>query len=209
MTNLTGGLPNLKRRKIVKIKDMIFCAILAFVVVMVFLSMKNGGKEITLLSWDATFPIGDKVDETEIKAESNPEKPEIEFEEPESKAPANENATITSENNKDFAEVLMTGDETVVQKFAEENWNRMIEFDGHIADVSPFKGNETRFNLLIYSGDYSENDFSGPRFGIENMEAAEIPGIDVDENVHVVAVAGEFDADNRIWFIYPESITPR
>lgn len=56
-----------------------------------------------------------------------------------------------------------------IAEFALKYQGRTIEFDGNVAYVSPHEGYNTRFDYLIYAGDYSESEVSGPSFQFEDV----------------------------------------
>ena len=149
---------------------------------------------------------------------------EIEKIEPEQDAPQNEEkaneesaAKIKdTEENKDDAEEVLNVDNCEelavllslkdefnpsIAEFASKYQGRIIEFDGNVAYVSPHEGYSTRFDYLIYAGDYSESMVSGPSFQFEDvnyydlhLEGDNVPDLfDVGLNIHVIAKIEEYD----------------
>ena len=109
---------------------------------------------------------------------------------------------LTAENNADLASLLQGPgecDESVAE-FAEQSAGRTIEFDGNIAFMAPHDDYATRFDYLIYVGDYSETGNPGPSFRFTdenyydlNLTGANIPeSVSMGSNLRFTAVVGEF-----------------
>lgn len=102
-------------------------------------------------------------------------------------------------------------------EFALKYQGRTIEFDGNVAYVSPHEGYNTRFDYLIYAGDYSESEVSGPSFQFEDvnyydlhLEGDNVPDtFDVGLNIHVVAKIVEYDSESGLFKLEPVAITMR
>lgn len=165
---------------------------------------------------------------------------EIEKIEPEQDASQNEEKTDeesaekikdTEENKDDAEEVLNVNNceelaallslkdefDPSIEEFASKYQGRAIEFDGNVAYVSPHEGYSTRFDYLIYAGDYSESMVSGPSFQFEDvnyydlhLEGDNVPdSFDVGLNIHVVAKIVEYDSGNGLFELDPVKITIR
>lgn len=104
-----------------------------------------------------------------------------------------------------------------IAEFALKYQRRTIEFDGNVAYVSPHEGYNTRFDYLIYAGDYSESEVSGPSFQFEDvnyydlhLEGDNVPDtFDVGLNIHVVAKIVEYDSESGLFKLEPVAITMR
>lgn len=165
---------------------------------------------------------------------------EIEKIEPEQDAPQNEEkaneesaAKIKdTEENKDDAEEVLNVDNCEelavllslkdefnpsIAEFASKYQGRIIEFDGNVAYVSPHEGYSTRFDYLIYAGDYSESMVSGPSFQFEDvnyydlhLEGDNVPDLfDVGLNIHVIAKIEEYDLGTGLFKLDPVKIIIR
>ena len=83
--------------------------------------------------------------------------------------------------------------------------------------MSPHEGYRTRFDYLIYAGDYSESIVSGPSFQFEDvnyydlhLEGDNIPdSFEVGLNIHVVAIIEEYDSGTGLFKLDPVKITIR
>lgn len=165
---------------------------------------------------------------------------EIEKIEPEQDASQNEEKTNeesaekikdTEENKDDAEEVLNVNNceelaallslkdefDPSIAEFASKYQGRAIEFDGNVAYVSPHEGYSTRFDYLIYAGDYSESIVSGPSFQFEDvnyydlhLEGDNVPdSFEVGLNIHVVAKIEEYDSGTGLFKLDPVKITIR
>ena len=165
---------------------------------------------------------------------------EIEKIEPEQDVPQKEEKTDeestkkikdTEENKDDAEEVLNVNNceelaallslkdefDPSIAEFASKYQGRTIEFDGNVAYVSSHEGYNTRFDYLIYAGDYSESEVSGPSFQFEDvnyydlhLEGDNVPDtFDVGLNIHVVAKIEEYDSGTGLFKLNPVKITIR
>ncbi|MGJ9402418.1 DUF4839 domain-containing protein [Arthrobacter sp. KK5.5] len=135
--------------------------------------------------------------------------------EPASSEPADEEA-LTVKNNEDLA-ALLAGSEQgpVVEDFATAYEGRVIEFDGSIGAMAPHGEYQTRYDILISAGNYSETHSSGgPNFQFRDVNTthdlhltgANIPdSIGVGDNLRLVARVGDFDPDKILFFLEPIS----
>ena len=109
---------------------------------------------------------------------------------------------LSAENNEDLAALLLGPDECddTVAQFAAKYAGRTIEFDGNIASMAPHGDYVTRFDFLVYAGDYSETSVTGPSFQFSDegfidlhLTGSNIPdSIAQGTNLHIVATVGEF-----------------
>jgi uncharacterized lipoprotein YehR (DUF1307 family) len=146
----------------------------------------------------------ESVTESEEKDNSNVEK---------------EEEILTVENNKELATILSTKDETspLFKEFAEKYVGRTIEFDGNTAYVSPYRDYKTRFNYLIFAGDYSTTTFSGPEFQFRNVDyyGLHLTGDNIPDpfgtghNIRITAKVVGFDEDPNLFLLEPVSIKMR
>ena len=122
-------------------------------------------------------------------------------------------------NCEELAALLSLKDEfdPSIAEFASKYQGRTIEFDGNVAYVSSHEGYNTRFDYLIYAGDYSESEVSGPSFQFEDvnyydlhLEGDNVPDtFDVGLNIHVVAKIVEYDSESGLFKLEPVAITMR
>lgn len=143
--------------------------------------------------------------ESEAKDNSNAEKPKVEI--------------LTVDNCKELAEILSTKDESspLFKEFAQKYAGRTIEFDGNTAYVSKHGNYETRFNYLIYAGDYSTTTFSGPEFQFRNVNYYDLhlTGDNIPDpfgvglNIRIIATVEEYDENPGLILLKPVSIKMR
>lgn len=127
--------------------------------------------------------------------------------------------TLTIENCEDLATILQLKDEfdDRIKAFAADYAGQTIEFDGNIAAISPHERYKTRYDLLIYAGDYSETSISGPSFQFSDVGVFDLGLSDLDlpqfvrvgSNIHVVAVVKEYKKISGLFILDPVLITPR
>lgn len=125
---------------------------------------------------------------------------------------------LNVDNCEELAAILSLKDEfdTSIKVFAEKYDGRIIEFDGNVAYVSPHENYDTRFDYLIYVGDYNE-DFLGPRLQFENVNYYDLhlKGDNIPDtfgmgiNIHIVAEIEEYDENSGLFKLTPVSITMR
>ena len=154
--------------------------------------------------------------ESEAKDNSNVEKQEVKDSSNEEKT---EEEILTVENNKELATILSTKDETspLFKEFAEKYVGRTIVFDGNTAAVNNHGDNKTRFDYLIYVGDYSETTFSGPNFQFRdvNYNNLHLTGDNVPDtfgtglNIRIVATVEEYNETTGLFQLEPVSIEMR
>ena len=134
-------------------------------------------------------------------------------------AEAERGETITAENNSELSDILSIKDEfdPKIKAFAYKYAGEMIEFDAYTADVSKNEDYDTRFNYLIYAGDYSTTSVSGPNFqfhdvnyGDLNLVGDNVPEIlGVGINIHVIAKVGEYNESSGLFELEPVAVTVR
>jgi hypothetical protein len=126
---------------------------------------------------------------------------------------------LTVENCKDLADILSTKDEfdPLIKEFAQRYTGRTIEFDGNTAYVSNHGNYKTRFDYLIYAGDYSETTFSGPNFQFRDVNYYDLhlTGDNVPDtfgvglNIRISATVEEYNENSGLFQLKPVSIKIR
>lgn len=160
--------------------------------------------------------------EPEQDASQNEEKTDEELAEKIKDSEEDKDATeevLNVNNCEELAALLRLKDEfdPSIAEFASKYQGRTIEFDSNVAYVSPHGGYNTRFDYLIYAGDYSESEVSGPSFQFEDvnyydlhLEGDNVPDtFDVGLNIHVVAKIAEYDSESGLFKLEPVAITIR
>ncbi|MCC3359555.1 DUF4839 domain-containing protein [Bacillus sp. REN16] len=146
-----------------------------------------------------------EVEKSEVKDNPNVEKTTAEI--------------LTIDNCKELAEILSTKNESdpLIKEFAQKYAGRTIEFDGNTAYVSNHGKYKTRFDYLIYAGDYSETTFSGPNFQFEDVNYSDLnlTGDNVPDtfgaglNIRITATVEEYDENTGLFQLEPVSIKMR
>lgn len=108
-----------------------------------------------------------------------------------------EDEILTLENNQELAALFADGEnEELCKAFIDKYQGRTIEFDGNIANIAPHGNFETRYDFLIYAGDYSEVSSNGsPAMQFEDKNFSDLkltgdnaPGaVKVGDNLHIIA----------------------
>jgi hypothetical protein len=145
------------------------------------------------------------VEKPMVKEDSNVEKPKVEI--------------LTVDNCKDLEEILSTKDvyDPLIKEFAQKYAGRTIEFDGNTADVNNHGDNKTRFDYLIYAGDYSKTTVSGPSFQFRDVNYIDLhlTGENVPDtfgvglNIHIIASVEEYSETSGLFQLKPVSIKMR
>jgi hypothetical protein len=159
-----------------------------------------------------TFPKEEKS-ETESNDEKNSD---TDDKSPNDTASDSNQEILTVENNEDFAAVLAVKNkgDSLIGDFAKKYVGRTIEFDGYIAYMEHHKDYKTRYDILIYAGNYGETTFSGPNFHFENvsvvsdlnLNGSNIPDtIGMGQNLHITAVVEEYNENTELFLLEPVS----
>lgn len=126
---------------------------------------------------------------------------------------------ITTENNKDLAALLKTGDycDPSVARFAAKYQDKKIEFDGSVANVEPHGNYETRYDILLYPGNAGPNATTGPAFKYEDVNMSDlgfagktIPAqVAAGDKFRFTAEVGTYNPDQCLFNLTPVSTAGR
>ncbi|WP_175880583.1 DUF4839 domain-containing protein [Streptococcus thalassemiae] len=130
-----------------------------------------------------------------------------------------QSAVITTENNEEFKALLQTEDSNTIIDFVQKHKGQIIEFDGHIADIAHYKNYKTKFDMLIYGGNYlgAEQAPSGPNFKFVNITTVSNAAfnsfngenISKGQNVHIKAQIGNYNSTQDLVYLSPIEVSPR
>lgn len=129
-----------------------------------------------------------------------------------------ENA-LTAANCPELAEILLLKNpaDPKISEFAEKFAGRTIAFDGWIADIANHGSYKTRYDVLIYVGDYDENSLSGPNFQFSDVNLHEM-GIEdlylpsymaAGNSVRVVAKVDSYNSSTELFRLTPVLVKER
>lgn len=128
-------------------------------------------------------------------------------------------AVITTENNEEFKALLQTDNSSTITNFIQKYKGQIIEFDGHIADIAHYKNYKTKFDMLIYGGNYlgAEQAPSGPNFKFVNITTVSNAAfnsfngenISKGQNVHIKAQIGNYNSTQDLVYLSPIEVSPR
>lgn len=139
---------------------------------------------------------------------------------PSEEAEPSETATeevLTVENNEDLAALLAAPAESpLIEEFAAKYGGDLIEFDASIGAMANHGDYDTRYDILISAGDYSETVATGPNFQFLDVNTVSdlhyVDDIDdrpetigVGDNLRVVARVLEFNPDTLLFQLDPVS----
>jgi len=121
---------------------------------------------------------------------------------------------ITVENNEEFKTLLQTDDQNTIKDFIQKYKGQTIEFDGYIADLAK---NKSKYDILIYSGDYNPDEATGPNFKFVEIGLISNPvfkpfngeNIRKGQNVHIKAEVGGYNSTQDLIFLSPIEVSPR
>lgn len=124
--------------------------------------------------------------------------------------------TITPENNPEFAAILQTEDPTAISSFVQKHKGKIVEFNGYIAYFNPHANYKTRYDILIYAGDYPGPDLAtpGPAFQFNDVAPTSVfknfggDGIGIGQNMHIKASVREF-TKGELLILEPVEVTKR
>lgn len=130
-----------------------------------------------------------------------------------------QSAVITTENNEEFKALLQTDDSSTITNFIQKYKGQIIEFDGHIADITHYKNYKTKFDILIYGGNYlgTEQAPSGPNFKFVNITTVSNAAfnsfngenISKGQNIHIKAQIGNYNSTQELVYLSPIEVSPR
>ncbi len=180
-------------------------------------SLKYEGYNIMSISVDSPK----KVDSEDKKGEMTTNKANYTDEKSTSEVnkKGNQIDIINKANCSDFAKILETQNEfdPAIKSFAQKYEGKEIEFDGYVASVANYEGYNTRFNYLIYVGEYGKANISGPQFQFKNVNYYDlhltgdnIPNsLKEGTNIHVIAEVKSYDENSGLFEIRPISVSVR
>ena len=126
---------------------------------------------------------------------------------------------ITVDNNEEFRALIENPqpDNATIEQFVSKYKGRTIEFDGNAANVAPYNSYKTRFDFLIYAGDYNPNSAHGPNFKFSDvayydlhLTGANIPdSIGTGQNLHIVAEILEYNSTKELFYLKPVTTSVR
>jgi len=135
------------------------------------------------------------------------------------KAAADKAAILTVKNNKDLATLLAKSDDCSDMniRFAAKYIGRTIEFDGNIGAMQNHGDYNTRYDILILAGDYSESSAIGPFFQFRDVNTFDLhltgsnvpDSVGTGDNLHIIARVGDFNSTQCHFFLEPVSTEVR
>ncbi|MGT2828244.1 DUF4839 domain-containing protein [Streptococcus hillyeri] len=124
---------------------------------------------------------------------------------------------LTLENNAEFAAILNSDNGELAKQFSEKYMGLMVEFDGHIMNIMPHDNYKTRYDILIFGGDYSGTDSTSYHgvnlqfFDVATVAEAfdSLDGLSVGQNLHIKARVIEYNEVSGVLRLEPVLVTAR
>jgi hypothetical protein len=126
---------------------------------------------------------------------------------------------LTAATSDDLAALLTEPDycSDTIESFASMYRGRTIEFDGNIAAMNNHGDYDTRFDILVLPGDFSESSAIGPTFQFRDVNIFDLhlAGSNIPDsvgqgvNLHVIAQVGDYNSSNCLFFLDPVSTEVR
>ena len=148
-----------------------------------------------------------------------PQSPKPSQEPEPSPSPTASNENITVENNEEFRALIESPqpDDAAVEQFVSKYKGRNIEFDGNIASMGPHNTYKTRFDFLVYPGDYSTTSAYGPSFMFEDCNYYDLhltgdnqpSSISAGQNLHIIAEVIDFRRNEQLFHLEPVTTSVR
>ncbi len=121
--------------------------------------------------------------------------------------------TLTAESDAEFARILTLGDNCSedIAAFASSHEGDILAFDANVSFMSQHGDYDTRWDILLGGGDYSETDSSGPTFQYRDVNttndlhyAGDIPdAISAGSNLAVRAEVVEYEESSCLFLLKP------
>jgi hypothetical protein len=121
---------------------------------------------------------------------------------------------LTIKNNEDMAALFKVGDfDPFINEFAKKYSGGIIQFDGYIASMTPHDGFKTRFDILIYTGNYGASSGNALNFKFEDVSISDLKltGSNIPEyisegqNLRITAEVEEYNESSGLFFLKPVS----
>ena len=118
---------------------------------------------------------------------------------------------LTIENDNDFKHYLRSSlkDEEYDKYFDNLGNNQVVKFDANIVFINPREGYDTRSEMLIYPGDYSETEVTGPAMKVKDIADYDIAGLKEKDSVQIIGTIWGYDEDRSYVDLHIESIELR
>lgn len=161
----------------------------------VMLGLNMIGCEDTMEDTNMEQPETKQEQKVETKEQENTEKEEVVEEQPE------EEVEVFDEEQFNYYMTTNLTDEEYKTYFESIEWDkdnnlRVIEFDGQILAVTPHEKYNTRCELLLATGDYTNGNFVGPYIKTRDIAYTQLNGmIEEGFNVRIKATIEEYDMD--------------
>ncbi|HEM5031592.1 TPA: DUF4839 domain-containing protein [Streptococcus suis] len=103
-----------------------------------------------------------------------------------STTPSSSVEEVITVDNPDFAYVTSNYDENKAKEFVEKYKGQIVEFDGHVAYTAPYGNYDTRFDFLLETGDWIDentSNYTGIPMKFENVNFYDLNFTDDTDSV--------------------------
>lgn len=126
---------------------------------------------------------------------------------------------LTPATSDDLAALLAEPDNCsdAIEQFASTYRGRTIEFDGNIAAMNNHGDDDTRYDVLVSPGDFSESSALGPTFQFRDVNISDLhlagsntpDSVGQGDNLHFIAQVEDYDSSSCLFFLNPVSTEVR
>jgi hypothetical protein len=126
---------------------------------------------------------------------------------------------LTAANNGDLAALLAERDDCsdTIERFASTYRGRTIQFDGNIAAMSKHGDTDSRYDILVRPGDFSDSSAIGPNFQFRDVNISDLhlagsnrpDSVGQGDNLHVTAEVENHDSGSCLFLLDPVSTEVR
>lgn len=110
---------------------------------------------------------------------------------------------------------LSSPNDELIKTFAKNNTGKIITFDGYIAYITAHENFKTRYDILMYAGDWKSG--MGPNFEFVDVSAYDLNSedlyiqsfIEVGAEVKITAKIVRYDDNSEMFILDPISLEPR
>lgn len=127
-----------------------------------------------------------------------------------------EDNVITADNSAEFASFLETDNFDTIASFVSAHQGDVIEFNGNIANVQNHGDFTTRFDFLVYAGDFSATSGAGPSFQFRDasfydlhLTDESVDAVTAGMNLTIKAKLLEYNSASSLVLLDPVQISVR
>ncbi|HFI0352715.1 TPA: DUF4839 domain-containing protein [Streptococcus suis] len=125
---------------------------------------------------------------------------------------------VITVDNPDFAYVTSNYDESKAKEFVEKYKGQIVEFDGHVAYTAPYGNYDTRFDFLLETGDWIDentSNYTGIPMKFENVNFYDLnftddtDSVPLGTNLHIKARIINAEKKGQLIYLEPVELRSR